>query len=87
MPKDAVAWYQDFLKKVYETPEFKKYMDEGALKAAFATGAEFVKWVGRARSSSTGTSWRRAGSSRSSPAWISPGDPDDAGAIACARLT
>jgi len=45
MPKDAVAWYQDFLKKVQETPEWKKYMEEGALRAAFATGDEFVKWL------------------------------------------
>jgi putative tricarboxylic transport membrane protein len=45
MPKEAVAWYVDFLKKVYETPEFKKYLSDGALKPAFATGAEYVKWV------------------------------------------
>lgn len=45
MPKDAVAWYQDFLKKVQDTPEWKEYMEEGALKAAFATGDEYVKWV------------------------------------------
>ena len=45
MPKDAVAWYQDFLKKVQDTPEWKKYMEEGALKPAFATGDEYVKWV------------------------------------------
>jgi tripartite-type tricarboxylate transporter receptor subunit TctC len=45
MPKDAVAWYQDFLKKIQDTPEWKKYMEEGALKAAFATGDEYVKWV------------------------------------------
>ncbi len=45
MPKEAVDWYIDFLKKVYETPEFKKYLSEGALKPAFATGAEYVKWV------------------------------------------
>jgi putative tricarboxylic transport membrane protein len=45
MPKEAVEWYQGFLKKVSETPEWKKYMDEGALKPAFATGAEYVKWV------------------------------------------
>ena len=45
MPKDAVAWYQDFLKKVQDTPEWKKYIEEGALKAAFATGDEYVKWV------------------------------------------
>jgi len=45
MPKDAVEWYQAFFKKVIETPEWKKYMEDGALKAAFATGPEYVKWV------------------------------------------
>jgi tripartite-type tricarboxylate transporter receptor subunit TctC len=45
MPKDAVDWYVGFLKKVTETPEWKKYMDDGALKPAFATGDEYVKWV------------------------------------------
>src|SRR5499425_3251696 len=45
MPKDAVDWYVAFLRKVTETPEWKKYMDDGALKPAFATGAEYVKWV------------------------------------------
>src|SRR5215831_18777761 len=45
MPKEAVDWYVGFLKKVSETPEWKKYMDDGALKPAFATGAEYTKWV------------------------------------------
>jgi len=45
MPKDAVDWYVGFLKKVTETPEWKKYMDDGALKPAFASGDEYVKWV------------------------------------------
>ena len=45
MPKEAVEWYVAFLKKVYETPEFKEYLSKGALKPAFATGAEYVKWV------------------------------------------
>ena len=45
MPKEAVDWYVAFLKKVTETPEWKKYMEDGALKPAFATGAEYVKWV------------------------------------------
>ena len=34
-----------FLKKVYDTPKFKKYLSDGALKPAFATGAEYAKWV------------------------------------------
>ena len=45
MPKEAVDWYVGFLKKVTETPEWKKYMDEGALKPAFASGDEYAKWV------------------------------------------
>jgi putative tricarboxylic transport membrane protein len=48
MPKDAVAWYQDLLRKVSETPEWKKYMEDGALKPAFATGDEYVKWLAEA---------------------------------------
>ncbi|HEY6997452.1 MAG TPA: tripartite tricarboxylate transporter substrate-binding protein [Candidatus Binatia bacterium] len=45
MPKDALQWYVEFLKKVYETADFKKYLSDGALKPAFATGSEYVKWV------------------------------------------
>jgi putative tricarboxylic transport membrane protein len=45
MPKEAVDWYVGFLKKVTETAEWKKYMEDGALKPAFATGPEYVKWV------------------------------------------
>jgi tripartite-type tricarboxylate transporter receptor subunit TctC len=45
MPKEAADWYIGFLKKVYDTPEFKKYLSDGALKPAFVTGAEYAKWV------------------------------------------
>jgi tripartite-type tricarboxylate transporter receptor subunit TctC len=45
MPKEALDWYIAFLKKVYETPEFKDYLAKGALKPAFSTGAEYTKWV------------------------------------------
>jgi len=45
MPKEAVEWHVRFLRKVYDTPEFKDYLAKGALKAAFATGAEYVKWL------------------------------------------
>jgi tripartite-type tricarboxylate transporter receptor subunit TctC len=45
MPKEAVDWYIGFLRKVYETPEFKDYLSRGALKAAFATGGEYVTWL------------------------------------------
>ena len=45
MPKDAVEWYQAFLKKVYETPEFKDYLNQGALKPSWLTGPDYVKWL------------------------------------------
>src|SRR5712691_5296753 len=45
MPKEAVDWYVSFLKKVYDTPEFRDYLKQGALKPAFATGSDYVKWV------------------------------------------
>ena len=43
--KDAVAWHNNFLKKVFDSADFKKYLADGALKPAFATGAEYIKWV------------------------------------------
>src|SRR6476619_5024830 len=42
---DAVQWYTAFLKKVFDSADFKKYLSEGALKPAFASGPEYVKWV------------------------------------------
>ena len=48
MPKDALEWYQAFLKKVFDTPDFKEYLEHGALKPAFATGAEYTKWLAEA---------------------------------------
>ena len=45
MPAEAVAFYQGMLQKVYETPEFKEYLEQGALNPAWQTGPEFVKWL------------------------------------------
>src|SRR5947207_1139921 len=45
MPKEAVAWYQGLLKKVMDTPEFKAYMTEGALKPAWLTDSELSAWM------------------------------------------
>jgi putative tricarboxylic transport membrane protein len=45
MPKEAAEWYQDLLKKVYESPKFKEYLARGALKAAWATGPEYQAWL------------------------------------------
>jgi tripartite-type tricarboxylate transporter receptor subunit TctC len=43
--KEAVQWHVDFLKKVFDSAKFKKYLTDGALKPAFSTGPEYVKWV------------------------------------------
>jgi len=45
MPKEAVDWYNGFLKKVFDTKDFQDYVHKGALKPAFASGSEYVKWV------------------------------------------
>jgi tripartite-type tricarboxylate transporter receptor subunit TctC len=42
---DAVSYYVDLFKKVRETPEWKKLMDDGAFNQSFMTGAEYIKWV------------------------------------------
>jgi putative tricarboxylic transport membrane protein len=44
--KDQQAFYVDCLKKVTETPEWKKYISDNGLKAAYLTGPDYVKWVG-----------------------------------------
>jgi putative tricarboxylic transport membrane protein len=45
MPKEAVAWYQGLLKKIMDTPEFKAYMTDGALKPAWMTDPELSAWM------------------------------------------
>ncbi len=42
---DEVAYYIDLFKKVRETPEWKKFMVDGAFNQTFMTGPEYVKWV------------------------------------------
>jgi tripartite-type tricarboxylate transporter receptor subunit TctC len=43
--KEQVDYYVDLFKKVRETAEWKKFMEDGAFNQAFLTGAEFAKWV------------------------------------------
>ena len=42
---DQVDYYVELLKKVRETEEWKKLMDEGAFNQTVMTGSEFNKWV------------------------------------------
>jgi putative tricarboxylic transport membrane protein len=43
--KDEVAYYVDLFKKVRETPEWKKLMEDGAFNTTFMTGPQYAKWV------------------------------------------
>jgi putative tricarboxylic transport membrane protein len=44
--KDQQAFYVDCLKKVTETADWKKYISDNGLKAAYLAGPEYPKWVG-----------------------------------------
>jgi tripartite-type tricarboxylate transporter receptor subunit TctC len=44
---EEVAYYVDLMKKVRETPEWKKLMEDGAFNQTFMTGAEYATWVGK----------------------------------------
>jgi putative tricarboxylic transport membrane protein len=44
--KEQQDFYVDCLKKVTETPEWKKYVSDMGLKGAFLSGPDFAKWVG-----------------------------------------
>jgi tripartite-type tricarboxylate transporter receptor subunit TctC len=43
--KEQVDFYVDLFKKVRETAEWKKFMEDGAFNATFMSGAEYAKWV------------------------------------------
>src|SRR6185369_3140398 len=42
---DQVAFYEDLLKKVGQTTEYKDYMEKQALKPAFITGKDMLKFL------------------------------------------
>jgi len=46
--KDQVDFYVALFKKVRETPEWKKFMEDGAFNQTFMTGPEYAKWVEQA---------------------------------------
>jgi tripartite-type tricarboxylate transporter receptor subunit TctC len=43
--KEAQQWYVDLFRKVTETPEWKKYIADNALKPAFLAGADYSSWL------------------------------------------
>jgi putative tricarboxylic transport membrane protein len=45
---EQVAFYVDLFKKVAETPEWKKFMSDGAFNQTFMSGDEFKSWLEKA---------------------------------------
>jgi len=43
--KDQVDFYVDLFKKVRETADWKKFMEDGAFNTTFMSGADYAKWV------------------------------------------
>jgi tripartite-type tricarboxylate transporter receptor subunit TctC len=43
--KEQQDFYVDVMKKVTETPEWKKYISDMGLKATFLTGPDYMKWL------------------------------------------
>ena len=42
---EQVAFYVDLMKKVRDTPEWKKFMEDGAFNQTSMSGKEFAAWV------------------------------------------
>jgi putative tricarboxylic transport membrane protein len=43
--KEQTEYYVNLLKKVRETPEWQKLMNDGAFNQSFMTGTEYLNWV------------------------------------------
>jgi len=53
-PKEAVDYYIDVFRKVRETPEWKKFMSDGAFNTTFMSGPEYTKWLEKAEATHRG---------------------------------
>jgi putative tricarboxylic transport membrane protein len=45
---EQVAYYNDLLKKVRETPDWKDFMEKGAFNQTALTGVDYAKWLANA---------------------------------------
>ncbi|MGH8742614.1 MAG: tripartite tricarboxylate transporter substrate binding protein, partial [Burkholderiales bacterium] len=43
----AVKYYQDLFAKVFETPEWKSFMENGAFNLTRLKGKEYAAWVAK----------------------------------------
>jgi len=48
--KEQVDYYVDLFKRVRETADWKKFMEDGAFNTTFMSGPEYSKWVEKAES-------------------------------------
>jgi len=48
--KEQVDYYVDLFKRVRETADWKKFMEDGAFNTTFMSGPEYAKWVEKAES-------------------------------------
>ncbi len=48
VPKEAVAFYVDLFAKVRATPEWKKFMEDGAFNQTAISGQAYADWVAKA---------------------------------------
>ena len=48
--KEQVDYYVDLFKRVRETADWKKFMEDGAFNTTFTSGPEYAKWVEKAES-------------------------------------
>jgi len=48
VPAEAVNFYVDLFNKVRATPEWKKFMEDGAFNQTFLTGKAYADWVAKA---------------------------------------
>src|SRR5437667_408727 len=45
IPKEAEDYYIDLLRRVTQSADWQKYIDDNALKGQFMTGPPFIKWL------------------------------------------
>jgi putative tricarboxylic transport membrane protein len=45
MPKDAVAWYENLFRKVFDTPEWQDFMKKGAMEPIFMNSTQYREFL------------------------------------------
>ena len=45
VPQEAVDFYVDLIKKIRETPDWKKFKEDAAFNDTFMSGKQYADWV------------------------------------------